>query len=165
MGFAKAGRGRTGSCGRGRSPLSARALGRRRPAGASPSLCHSEDSEPLSSRLTAPPVHRAPCLPQKRVPGPARDALFQEATVLTFFLQGSLLPPPWHFSGCCCFFSFFFLGLHTWHMEVSRLGVESELQLPAYTTATATWDMSHVWDPQPQLMTTLDPYPPERGQR
>ena len=26
------------------------------------------------------------------------------------------------------------------HMEVPRLGVELELQLPAYTTATATWD-------------------------
>ena len=27
------------------------------------------------------------------------------------------------------FFSFFSLGLHLWHMEVSRLGVKSELQL------------------------------------
>ena len=34
--------------------------------------------------------------------------------------------------------SFFsFIGLHPRHMEVLRLGVESELQLPAYTTATA----------------------------
>ena len=31
-------------------------------------------------------------------------------------------------------------------MEVPRLGVESELQLLAYTTATATWDLSHVCD-------------------
>ena len=31
-------------------------------------------------------------------------------------------------------------------MEVSRLGVESELQLPAYTTATATPDPSHICD-------------------
>ena len=29
-------------------------------------------------------------------------------------------------------------------MEVHRLGVESELQLPAYATATETWDPSHV---------------------
>ena len=36
------------------------------------------------------------------------------------------------------FFLLVFLGLHPWHMEVSRLGVESELQLPPYTTATAT---------------------------
>ena len=31
-------------------------------------------------------------------------------------------------------------------MEVPRLGGESELQLPAYTTAIATWDLSPVWD-------------------
>ena len=31
-------------------------------------------------------------------------------------------------------------------MEVPRLGVESELQLPVYTTATPTWDPSHVCD-------------------
>ena len=31
------------------------------------------------------------------------------------------------------FFLFFFLGLHPWYMEVPRLGVESVLQLPAYT--------------------------------
>ena len=29
-------------------------------------------------------------------------------------------------------------------MEVPRPGVKSELQLPAYTTATATWDLSQV---------------------
>ena len=33
-----------------------------------------------------------------------------------------------------------FLGLHLQRMEVPRLGVQSELQPPAYTTATATWD-------------------------
>ena len=32
------------------------------------------------------------------------------------------------------------------HMEVSRLGVELELQLPAYTTAIVMQDLSHVWD-------------------
>ena len=31
-------------------------------------------------------------------------------------------------------------------MEVPRLGVEWELQLQAYTTATATRDQSRVWD-------------------
>jgi len=34
------------------------------------------------------------------------------------------------------FFFFFFSRLYPPHMEVPRLGVESELQLPAYTTAT-----------------------------
>ena len=33
---------------------------------------------------------------------------------------------------------FVFLGPHPWHVEVPRLEVESELQLLAYTTATAT---------------------------
>ena len=31
-------------------------------------------------------------------------------------------------------------------MEVPRLGVEAQLQLPANTTATATWDPSRVCD-------------------
>ena len=39
-----------------------------------------------------------------------------------------------------------FLGLHPWHMEVSRLGIKSELQLPAYTITTAMQDPSHVCD-------------------
>ena len=38
-------------------------------------------------------------------------------------------------------------------MEVPRLGVKSELQLPASTTATAT-----------QLMAMMDPQPTEQGQ-
>ena len=35
------------------------------------------------------------------------------------------------------FLSSVFLGPHLWYMEVPRLGVELELQLLAYTTATA----------------------------
>ena len=42
------------------------------------------------------------------------------------------------------FFFFGFLGQHLQHMEILRLGVESELQLPAYTTATATLDLSSI---------------------
>ena len=42
------------------------------------------------------------------------------------------------------FLFFFFLGPHLLHMEVPRLGAKSELQLPAYTTATAMWDQSHI---------------------
>ena len=38
------------------------------------------------------------------------------------------------------FFFFVFLGPYPWHMEVLRLGVESELQLLVYTTATGTPD-------------------------
>ena len=40
------------------------------------------------------------------------------------------------------FLIFGFLGPHLWHMEVPRLGVESEVQLPA----TATWDLNPVCD-------------------
>ena len=40
------------------------------------------------------------------------------------------------------FILFCFLGLRPRHMEVSRLGVGSELQLVAYATATATWNPS-----------------------
>ena len=47
--------------------------------------------------------------------------------------------------------SFVFLGPHPRHMEVPRLGVESELQLPAYATATAM-----PLCPTPQLMATSD---------
>ena len=41
---------------------------------------------------------------------------------------------------------FVFLGLHPQHMEVPSLGVESKLQLPAYTTAIATQDPSRDCD-------------------
>ena len=58
---------------------------------------------------------------------------------------------------CLClsffFFSFLILGLHLPHKEVPRLGVESE----AYTTATATPDLSHICDLlMPQLTAVLD---------
>jgi len=45
------------------------------------------------------------------------------------------------------FFSSVILGLRPQHMEVPRLGVELELQLPAYTTATATQDLSCICNP------------------
>ena len=37
---------------------------------------------------------------------------------------------------------FVFLGPYPWHIEIPRLGVRLELQVPAYTTATATPDLS-----------------------
>ena len=39
---------------------------------------------------------------------------------------------------------FCFLWSYPRHMEVLRPGTESELQLPSYTTAIATWDLSHI---------------------
>ena len=50
------------------------------------------------------------------------------------------------FTFCSLCFSLFliylFLGAHLGHMDVPKLGVRWELQLPAYTTATATRDPS-----------------------
>ena len=42
------------------------------------------------------------------------------------------------------FILFVFLGLYLWHMEVPRLGVESELQPLAYTIAIAMPDLNHI---------------------
>ena len=41
---------------------------------------------------------------------------------------------------------FVFLGTHLQHMEVLRLGVQSELLLPAYTRAIAMPDPSSICD-------------------
>ena len=38
------------------------------------------------------------------------------------------------------FYLFVFLGPHPQHVKVPRLGIVLELQVPAYTTATATLD-------------------------
>ena len=42
------------------------------------------------------------------------------------------------------FFFFFFLWPYLWHMDIPRLGIEPELQLLGYTTATTTWDPSRI---------------------
>ena len=64
------------------------------------------------------------------------------------------------------FLSFFFcfLGSHPWHVEIPRLGVESELQLPAYTTATAKLHPSHICDLHHSSQQCLSCQPTERGQ-
>ena len=43
-------------------------------------------------------------------------------------------------------YGIFFSRLHLQHLEVPGLGAESELQLSAYTTATAMWDPSCICD-------------------
>ena len=58
----------------------------------------------------------------------------------------------------CFFFFFLFLGLHVWHMEAPGLGIESELQLPAYTTATT---MQECLQPTPWPTATPDHEPTE----
>ena len=76
---------------------------------------------------------------------------FQFGSKLVMFLEGgsndfsgsSFLIFNFYLSYCIFFF---FLGLHSQHMEVARLRVESELRLLAYTTATATPDLSQACD-------------------
>ena len=46
----------------------------------------------------------------------------------------------------CLNLYFFLLGPHFRHMEVPRLGVESKLQVLAYTTVTATSDLTWIFD-------------------
>ena len=48
---------------------------------------------------------------------------------------------------CLFVFAIFWLGPHPRHMEIPKVGVDLELQLPAYPTATAMLDPSCVCDP------------------
>ena len=66
----------------------------------------------------------------------------------------------------CWVFFFVFVGLHAWHMEVPRLGVQSELMLLACATATATPDLSHFFDlhHSSQQCRILDPLSEARDQ-
>ena len=61
------------------------------------------------------------------------------------------------------FVCFAFLGLHSQHMEVPSLGVESELQLPAYTTAKGRAGSKSHLQPTPQLTAMTDSRPTEQG--
>ena len=61
------------------------------------------------------------------------------------FSAAELLEAPWERRARISF-SLFFLGPHLRYMEVPRLGAESELQLPVYTTATAMPDPSYICD-------------------
>ena len=62
------------------------------------------------------------------------------------------------------FLSFVFLGPHSRHMEVPRLGFKLELQLPIYATATSTPDLSHVCNLRRSSWQCQILNPPERGQ-
>ena len=47
---------------------------------------------------------------------------------------------------CVYTYIYFLIGLHLQYMEVSGLGVKSELWLPAHATVTAMQDLSHICD-------------------
>ena len=87
--------------------------------------------------------------------------LFEKILWHWSMMQKSLWPQSCQFVLFCLLF-FVFLGLHLLYMEVPRLGVQSELQLPAYTTATATQHPSLVCDlHRTKLRATPDPQPTE----
>jgi len=79
--------------------------------------------------------------------------IIQLLTQLLFLFFGhtrSMWKLPSHGSnpGCSCNLChsysnvdyYYYLGMNPWHMEVPRLWVELELQLPSYATATAMQD-------------------------
>ena len=62
-------------------------------------------------------------------------------------LKGTMNSKNFYYHYCYYYYYYFvFLGPHPRHMEDLRLGVESELQLSAYTTTTAMQDLSCVCD-------------------
>ena len=82
---------------------------------------------------------------------------------VTFYANGSVLYShlctlPLHLTKYLrSFFFFFFSGPHLWHMEVSGLVVESELQLPAYTTVTSNARSELHLSPTLHLVVMPDP--------
>lgn len=73
--------------------------------------------------------------------GPRTESHFFHTSGVISRKQVSVLGPPEGYCEGRSEVSFlFFLGPHPWHMEVSRGGVETELQLLAYATATAMRD-------------------------
>ena len=98
---------------------------------------HSWQPPPDSAQCDWPVVH---LLPLFYLRGQVQDILLLHITdskstagfYLIFFSLRNL------------FFFFFFLGSYPQHMEVPRLDVQSELQLPPCTTATATPDLSWI---------------------
>ena len=89
-----------------------------------------------------------PSLPGLLTKAPDMEFLFSSFKSFSFNFY-FLIPNGFYFSiiaglQCSFFFLLLFLGLHLWPMELPRLGVKSELQLPIYTTATATRDPSRV---------------------
>ena len=71
---------------------------------------------------------------------PSRDDIVSCNSILQPVLYTCL-----SFSHCWILFLFYFL-LFRAAPKVLQLGVESKLQPPAYTTATATWDPSRICD-------------------
>ena len=91
-------------------------------------------------RSTGPEPTKVPWLGRKGTQVPARHKSPHRAHVKYTSTNHSFL----FFLNFYFFIFFSFLGLHPQHMEVSRLQVESDLQLLAYTTAMAIPDPRHI---------------------
>ena len=63
---------------------------------------------------------------------------------LVFTIQNQYVHTSLFLKKYFCLFACFFPGLHSQHMEIPWPGFRWELQLVAYTTATATQDPSHL---------------------
>ena len=91
-------------------------------------------------------THSTP--PRRAAPRACREgpAWFHKSTGIfsSLFLHSHSAPPFFFFWSFILSFFFFFSGPHLQLMEVPRLRAKSEMQLPAFTTATATPDLSHV---------------------
>ena len=76
------------------------------------------------------------------------DYYTRAVPIWTADLDLKCISKAWVFLLCFLLFYVFiyFLGPYPWHVDVPRLGVESQLQLPAYTTATAIRDPSCICD-------------------
>ena len=92
------------------------------PCPPAPPLVTPSGCQRLPSTPPTPPCSHGRPLPPA---GPALQAL-----TFSFFL----------------FFLFVFLGVHLWHMKAPRLGAESELQPPTYSTATVKLDPSCIFN-------------------
>ena len=71
--------------------------------------------------------------------------------------MGHIISPPAMYSDFSFFSFFVFLGPYLWHMEVPRLEVESELQLPGYNHSHSNTESEQCLRPTPQLTAILDP--------
>ena len=90
--------------------------------------------------------------PRTYMPGNQFSTLFDLDAIYHFILR----------SGLTCVS--LFLELHPWQMEVARLGVKLEQQLPAYTTATARPDPSCICNLHHSSRQCRILSPTERGQ-
>ena len=122
--------------------------------------CHQAFAKDAMATVQGSPYQAVVPILQMRKPNLVKGGHTREAKLP---LCGSVSP-------CCLLLllSFCFLGPPTRRMDVPRLGVESELQLPAYTTAaataTATQDPRRICDLHLNSQQSWFLNPTERGQ-